>query len=466
VRVCQTKAKASDGSLVTVPAVAPVTMPALGRALGQVARWEKKDRKGENTRIDPPIEVVEQIAGMLDEWPFSPLYGVIGTPTMRPDGTLLVAEGYDPTTGYFLLKPPPMPKIATTPSKSDALDALAMLNELLQEFPFANDASRSVAMSMLLTPVLRGALAPAVPMHVITAPESGTGKSYLQDTAAAIATGDRCPVIAIGDREETEKRLIGAALAQYPVIAIDNCSDLLLGDFLCQITERPVLQIRPLGTSHLARINNTFTVFANGNNLHVGADVVRRTIQCALDAGMESPETRKFTADPVAIVLADRGKYVAACLTIARAYIAAGRPGCASRHASYAGWSDTVRSALIWLNWPDPINTIANVQAEDPIRQQRAAVFSAWAQDLRPDIGYQTAEIIKLAEQYTGSDRAHPALWDALYAVAAPRAGTAKIDPDRMGKWLSRNLGTIAYGHKLTVERTDKARPRWKLTPL
>ena len=36
-------------------------------------------------------------------------------------------------------------------------------------------------MSMLLVPVLRGALNPAVPMHVITAPEAGTGKSYLQD---------------------------------------------------------------------------------------------------------------------------------------------------------------------------------------------------------------------------------------------------------------------------------------------
>lgn len=37
---------------------------------------------------------------------------------------------------------------------------------------------------------------------------------------------------------------------------------------------------------------------------------------------MEVPEAREFAADPVATVLADRGRYIAACLTVARAYIA------------------------------------------------------------------------------------------------------------------------------------------------
>ena len=464
VRICAMKAKASDGSLVTVPAVTAVTPPILGRALGQVAQWESLNRGSEIIPIDPPKEVVEQIAGMIDEWPFPPLYGVISTPTMRTDGSLLITEGYDPATGYVLFAPPPMPPIAASPSKQDALDALATLNELLVEFPFANDASRSVAMSMLLTPVLRAALPPAVPMHVITAPEAGSGKSYLQDIASVITTGDRCAVLSVSDNpDETEKRLIGAALAQLPIIALDNVSDLLMGDFLCQATERPVLQIRPLGTSNLTRICNTFTVFANGNNMRVGADAVRRTVQCALDSGMECPETREFVIDPVAMVLADRGKYVGACLTIARAYVIAGRPGRTSRRASYEGWSDTVRSALVWLNWRDPVETVANAQAEDPIRQQRAAVFAAWSQELVMGIGYPTSEIIKLAEEYGGDKRTHPALWDSLFAIAAPRSGYQQIDPKQLGKWLSRNIDTIASGQRLTVDRADKARPRWKL---
>ena len=75
--------------------------------------------------------------------------------------------------------------VSTNPDTWSSFDAIA------------RDASRSVAMSMLLTPVLRGALAPAVPMHVITAPEAGTGKSYLQDIASCIAIGDRCAVLSV-----------------------------------------------------------------------------------------------------------------------------------------------------------------------------------------------------------------------------------------------------------------------------
>jgi hypothetical protein len=465
VRVCSISAKSADGALVRVPAVTQVSPPMLGRALGKTAVWEATTRKGDTFRINPPMLVIQQIGAMVGEWPFPPLHGVIGTPTLRPDGSLLMEEGYDPATGLFLFAPPSMPPVPDAPTKWDALEALATLNALLDEFPFANEASRSVAVSMLMTPVLRGAMAVA-PMHVITKPEAGTGGSYLQDIASCIAVGDRCAVLSVADDpSETEKRLIGATLAQQPIIALDNVGELLMGDFLCQATERPLLQVRPLGTSNLVRIPNTFTTFANGNNLTIGADVVRRTVQCALDANMETPETREFSADPVAMVLADRGKYVAACLIIARAYILAGRPGRLPPRASYTGWSDTVRSALVWLNWPDPVDTVANIRVEDPVRQARAAVFSAWAKELHLGIGYHTAELIKLSDEYAWGQRTRPALWDALFAIAAPRSGHQTIDARLLGLWLRDNQGTIANGHKLTVDRSDASRPRWKLEP-
>jgi putative DNA primase/helicase len=465
VRVCGITAKASDGGVARVPAVTFVTTPMLSRALGQSARWETFSRKGEIIRIDPPRDVVEQTGAMIGSWPFPPLYGVSGTPTLRPDGSVLATAGYDPATGLVLFDPPPMPPIPDRPTMRDALDALALLDGLLIEFPFANVASRSVAISMLMTPVLRGALAPAVPMHCITAPEAGTGKSYLQDIACYIAVGDRCAVLSVANEAaETEKRLIGAALTQQSIIALDNVSELLMGDFLCQVTERPLLQVRPLGTSDLIRIANTFTVFANGNNLTIGADQVRRTVQCALDANMETPEGRAFRANPIAMIRADRGKYVAACLTIARAYIAAGRPGRLPPSASYEGWSDTVRSALVWLNWPDPVETVASVRVQDPRRQARVAVFTAWATELQQGIGYRTGELIALAEQYAGGKRARPALWDALYSIAAPRSGYQTIDPTALGVWLRDNKDTVAAGHKLTVDYSDTRRPRWRLS--
>ncbi len=465
VRIARIKAKASDGTAVIVPSVVPVNTAMLARALGQATRWERIKADGEIIAIDPPKEVVEQIAAMTDEWPFLPLRGLIDTPTLRPDGSLLQQPGYDPATGYYLCNPPPMQPIPEQPTWHDAEAALTLLNDhLLAEFPFIDNTARSVAASMLMTPVLRAAMAVA-PMHVVTAPEAGTGKSYLADIASAIAVGDRCAVMAVSDKpEETEKRLVGAALAQFPIIALDNVSTLLWGDFLCQATERAQLQIRPLGTSGLVRIANTFTCFANGNNLVIGADAVRRCIQCALDADMETPEERTFSADPVKLVLADRGRYIRACLIIARAYLAAGCPGRLLPRASYEAWSGLVRSALVWLGWPDPVETIAAIRTEDPIRQQRAAVFAAWATELIVNVGYRTSELIAAAEEWAQSQRTRPELFVALFAVGGAHGSGQQIDPRRLGHWLRRNLGTIANGHKLMVDRGDPTRPRWKLT--
>ena len=125
---------------------------------------------------------------------------------LRPDGSLLLSEGYDEQTGYFLLSPPPMPAISERPTKDQAVRALAFLKKhLLADFPFVDAASRSVALSGMMTVVLRAAML-VTPCHASSAPEAGSGKSYLADIISMLATGDLCPVISMtkGNAEECE----------------------------------------------------------------------------------------------------------------------------------------------------------------------------------------------------------------------------------------------------------------------
>jgi putative DNA primase/helicase len=467
VRVCDVRARSMTGEVIMAPGIAAVTPAILERALGQVADWQRLDeKKDEVVRIDPPRPVVAQILDMVGDWPFAPLTGVIGCPTLRHDGSLLSAEGYDLATGLVLRSAVPMPPLSEFPARSDAENAVALLAGLLDEFPFVDDPSKAVALSMIMTPVLRGAMA-AAPMHLGTAPEAGTGKSYLADTASVIATGERIATVAVAPNpEETEKRLVGAALAGHPLIGLDNCRDTLAGDFLCQITERPLLQLRALGKSDQIRVSNTFTVFANGNNVAVADDLVRRTIRCALDADMENPETRTFRGDPLAAVRRDRGTYIAAALTIARAYIAAGKPNRLPPLASYETWSDLVRSALVWLGFADPVASMAAARAADPVRQERARAFTAWRDEIGLDRDHTAAEIIELGEARCGSDgprirpNLHAVLIDAAQKYGAP---AGQIEPKRLGKWLTKHENTIANGLKLRVDRSDTRRPRYGL---
>jgi putative DNA primase/helicase len=232
-------------------------------------------------------------------------------------------------------------------------------------------------------------------------------------------------------------------------------SGTLEGDLLCQMTERPLLQLRPLGTSNLVHTANTFTVFANGNNAVVAADMVRRTIQCGLDANMESPETRTFEGDPLGAVKRDRGAYIAAALTIARAYICASRPGRLAPLPSYEAWSDLVRSPLVWLGCDDPAASMAALRQADPVQAERASVFTAWAKALGPGGAYLVAELIERTKE-VGADELHAAFMEVARSRSAP-----VIDPLRLSHWLRKAEDAVAAGLKLTCDRNDKTRPRW-----
>jgi hypothetical protein len=100
-----------------------------------------------------------------------------------------------------------------------------------------------------------------------------------------------------------------------------------------------------------------------------------------------------------------------------------------------------------------------------PQARAASAVFTAWATELQPDISYQTGELIRLASEHDqfGSHR-RSALWDAPFALAAPRSGYEVIDPRRSGTWLRDNIDSIAPGYRLSVDRNDAARPRWKVS--
>ena len=70
---------------------------------------------------------------------------------------------------YFNPLGTPFPPIPENPTREDARAALDLLGDLLEEFPFTNEASNAVALSGFLTAVSRRAIDFAF-MHAITAP--------------------------------------------------------------------------------------------------------------------------------------------------------------------------------------------------------------------------------------------------------------------------------------------------------
>jgi hypothetical protein len=103
--------------------------------LGRVADFRKYDKRSNKwVPIDPPPQVAQTVLARQGEWKFPVVAGVITTPTMRPDGSLLTQPGYDPPTRLLLVEPPPMPLIPDAPTRDDALKALSLLRGLLGNF--------------------------------------------------------------------------------------------------------------------------------------------------------------------------------------------------------------------------------------------------------------------------------------------------------------------------------------------
>lgn len=449
---------AAHGRRAKVARLSQVTTSSMIDHLSRSAHWVKfNQRKKDLVPTDPTPAIASIILEREGEWLFPVISGVITTPTLRPDGTILSNAGYDHQTRLLLVEPPTLPPIPDNPTKDDALAALQALNDLLVDFPFVDQPSRSVALSALITPVARGAL-PVSPLHATTAPVPGSGKSYIVDLASCIGTGEPAPVIAAAPKEEeTEKRLVSALIGGQSIISIDNVNGQLGGDLLCQMIERPVVQPRILGSSKLVKIESRATCFATGNNIQLVGDMTRRVVVCSLDPGVERPELRRFKSNPRQVVLANRAKYIAACLTILRAYAVAGYPDQAPALASFEDWSRVVRSALIWLGCEDPCATMEAARDDDPVMTSLRAVFGSWHAALG-DAWKSAAEVKQAAESRMFESLTHPELNEALKDVAEDRRGD--ISSKRLGKFLTRYKGRVVDGLKLVSKDDTHAKSK------
>jgi hypothetical protein len=414
------------------------------------------------------------------------LSGPIGSPLILPTGRIIEKPGFDAATGFFFnplgIDFSPVPR---NPTRQDALDAIDLLDQLLVDFPFAEDGgvSRSVALAGLLTAVMRRAVGLA-PMFAITAPSFGSGKSYLVNVFCALSTGRAAPVVTPGKTEkEFETRLDALLLEGVNFIAIDNVEPSQLGvQALATTLSEREKKCRVLSESKMPVCSTDVFISCTGNNLEIVEDLRRRTLLCSLDPKEERPWTRRFEADPVSMLSRERGRFVIACLTIVRAYMVSGEkakiinektgePEDFPPYANYEVWSQMIREPLLWLGLADPVASQAATEELDPFRDKLLAVAMEWEALFGDDLKTCPEIRSKAEDKYSVSDGEPPKLinrgfHDALLAVAE-KGG--KIDGDRLVKWLGRARGQRINGYRFemitnSISNAKKTRNKyWRL---
>jgi putative DNA primase/helicase len=419
---------AADNRATTAWRLAPVRQPFLLEMLERVVTFMIYDRR---SRAWVPRNCPDRIGEMLlareGLWKASVILGVVHTPQFRLDGSLTMVPGYDPGT-RLLFKPdgeifPPIPE---RPTREQALAALKLIEDQIATFPFKTDIDRAVTLSLFLTALCRRALDYA-PLHGLSSPAAGTGKSMLVDLTSILLCGQDAPVISTEtSKEEFEKRLGASLLASDAVISFDNCIAPLNSSLLCQALTQQRLRIRILGLSQQMNTPTSVLFTATGNNLILEGDLTRRALRCKLDAEVERPELRSFNVNPKEVFRRRRGELVAAGLTVLRAGRVAELKPISTPLGGYEMWSNWVRNPLQWLDRADPCGSMEQLYKGDPARQAHEAVVFTW----RDYIGIGS----EVLAQYV-IDRALliQELRTALLAVAEDRNAHGFISAKRLG---------------------------------
>jgi hypothetical protein len=424
--------------------------------MSAAANFERFDKRANKwVSADPPMTIVLALKEHgLGKLRFPVLHGVVTAPTMRADGSILSMPGHDAATGLlFDPRGAVFPKIPDRPTRADAKSAFALLNGLIDTFPFETENDRAVALSAILTACVRRSL-PTTPLHAFSAPTAGTGKSKLADVACVIATGFKAsPIGQRTGEDELEKALGAKLMTGAPFIAIDNCTQPLSGDLLNSMLTQDEVSPRILGKSEAPSVSTGAFVTATGNGLVIKGDLIRRTLLCRIDAKVEQPENRPFKCDPVMEAMERRPAFIVAALTMLRAYHVAGQPAKPTPLGSFEAWSDLVRGALMWVGAADPVETMNKLRKSDPVLEVLRAVMGQWREAFGVFESATAAEAIREATATEPDPNGPPGKFclvrpdfrDALMTVAG-RGG--QISGRALGNWLQASAGRIVDGHR------------------
>jgi hypothetical protein len=421
-----------------------VVSPWLREKFARVANWEKAT-KGGGIPVHPPYEHAAAYLARVGEWRVPVLTGMISTPTLRADGSILQQPGFDYESG-LLYNPQgfEFEAVPDAPSREEALNCLPTLLMPFREFPFAEPVDKSVLLAATLTALMRRSLRTA-PLFAIDAPTAGSGKTYIAQTIGIIASGHTPTIISQGKSdEEDEKRIATVLIAGDPIVVIDNCERPIGGDTLCAVLTTDVWAARILGKSELARTPTNALFMATGNNLVIAGDMARRTLVCRLDPRIEHPELAEHDFDPRVEAEVNRADLVSAGLTILRAFIAAGQPKQSAPLGSFREWN-MIRDVIIWLGLPDPVITVERNKVDDPQKSELANLLQTWETALGEQ-AHSLAEIGALAEMNQSPEI------DDLYRVLASMTRAGQFNAKSIGRLLMKHKDRIVNDRVLRAE--------------
>ena len=262
--------------------------------------------------------------------------------------------------------------------------------------------------------------------------------------------------------EEAQKTLFSTLRTTNGVLLIDNIEGRIKSAALSVILTKPTYTDRVLGESRSVAVPTNVLTMLSGNNVSVVGDLNRRVLRCMIDPGMERPDTRLFTFDPLTMVKQRRISMTRAALVLLQAYRRLGVSIADGSTASFESWDRIVRQTVCWLadlspgaGLADPNKSLDVGFNNDPERDQLHELLTAWhgVYEARPVRIKEIRRRLKGMKSGNGTPE-DITLYEVCMDIAGGRDG--EIDAQRLRGAIVRFADRIVGDMVLSRSRVDR----------
>ncbi|WP_075830029.1 hypothetical protein [Deinococcus marmoris] len=313
----------------------------------------------------PPSGVVNFLLNAdMEFWRVPVIKGIRNMPFFNQDGQFVQENGYHVDERVWLdTGKLNLPHVSVTPSTTEMAQAKALLEDLLQDCLFADEASRSNALAAILTPHMRDMVSEAIPMQLIAAESPGAGKSPLARIIFQLAQdGPFTTLPEVKQEDEFRKRILSFLRDSPRVLVIDNINHRLDSGVFANLITAPSFSDRVLGGNETETHLNQMQWILTANRPEISGELRRRTSLVHLDVQSGVAQNRTYRrADLFDWFNQHRSKLLWAIFTLIQAWVKAGMTKGTVHEAGMRNYSQSVGGVLEYAGYGGVLMNMAQL---------------------------------------------------------------------------------------------------------
>lgn len=228
------------------------------------------------------------------------------------------------------------------------------LEELLEGFPFADEITRSRAISLLITPFIY--INGITPIGIYLGNRERIGKDYLASLTRILANDNCGELPPLKNEEETRKSLLALALANEEFAHFSNNTGHMNSPSLEQAVTSKVLKGRILGKTEITHVPfNLITSLSGNAGWSLTPDLTYRSVIVVLHSDEEDILQREFKNSPAILAEQHREEFWNTIKNMYNNWVQKGKPKGKINHATFPEWSKIIGGIMEANDYINPL---------------------------------------------------------------------------------------------------------------